>query len=154
VVANNSGELPVGCSVKVGGVLDSSNELNWFEWVHVIELLEGMDEVRVGRNHPLVEEEVARTDGGTSVIETHKGHSDVKGMSQVNSNCGHQVVDADWERRKTGAGGGRLLEDLDKDCAEADSFTTVIVRWHRPIAAGHPCRQDGASTTANATREG
>jgi len=75
-------------------------------------------------------------------------------MPQVNSNCGHQVVDANWERRKTGAGGGGRLEDLDKDCAEADSFTTVGVRWRRPVAAGHPCRQDGASTTANATRGG
>ena len=101
-----------------------------------------------------MEEEVARTDGGTSIIETHKGHSDVKGMPQVNSKCGHQVVDANWERRKTGAGGGGRLEDLDKDCAEADSFTTVGVRWRRPVAAGHPCRQDGASTTANATRGG
>jgi hypothetical protein len=114
VVADNSGELPVGCGVKVGGVLDSANELNCFKRVCVIELLEGMDKVRVGHDHPLVEEEVARTDGGTSVIETHKGHSGVKGMPQVNSNHGHQVVDADWERRKTGAGGGRLLEDLNK----------------------------------------
>jgi hypothetical protein len=76
------------------------------------------------------------------------------GMPQVDSNGGHQVVDMDWERRKTGADGGGLLEDLDKDCEEADSFSTVSVRWRRPNAAGHPCRQDGASTMANATGGG
>jgi hypothetical protein len=79
VVADNSGELSVGCGIKVGEVLDSADELNWFEWVRVIELLEGMDEVRVGHDRPLVEEEVARTDGGTSVIETHEGDSGVNG---------------------------------------------------------------------------
>jgi hypothetical protein len=67
-----------------------------------------------------VEEKVARADGGTSVIEAHKGDSSVKGMPKVNGNGRHQVVDTDWERRKMGDGGGGLLEDLGKDCEEAD----------------------------------
>jgi hypothetical protein len=73
-----------------------------------------------------VEEEVARTDGGTSVIEANKGDSSMKGVPQVDSNVMHQVVDTDWERHKMGAGGGRLQEDIDKDCEEEVDFFVLL----------------------------
>jgi hypothetical protein len=67
------------------------------------------------------------------------GYYPVREVPQVDSTGGHQVVDMNrYGARRELAGGGGLLEDLHKDCEEADSICIVSVRWRRPVAVGHP----------------
>ena len=46
MVPNHSRELSVRLRIKSSGVLDGANQLDGFEWVGVIELLERVDEFR------------------------------------------------------------------------------------------------------------
>jgi hypothetical protein len=70
-----------GVLVKIGRVLlDATNELAGLKWVGVVELLVPVNQVGVGGDNPLVEDQITRADGGARVIQTDKGigvHGDV-----------------------------------------------------------------------------
>jgi hypothetical protein len=110
VVADDSSEFAVCLLIEIGGVADGADKLDGFEWVGVVELFIGMDNLGVGGDDPLVECQIPSGHGGACVIQTIEGDGASSGGSQVECDGGKLVIDSDWERFWSGAGRGGVLE--------------------------------------------
>jgi hypothetical protein len=120
VVADDSSELAVCFLVEIGWVADGSDKLDGLEWVGVVELFVGMDNLRVGGDDPSVEGQIPSRHGCACVIQAIEGDGAVICDPQVECDGGELVDDSDRERFWSGAGGCSMLEKFDGDGGEAD----------------------------------
>jgi hypothetical protein len=122
VVADDSSEFAVCLLIEIGGVADGADKLDGLEWVSIVELFVGMDNLGVCGDDPSVECQVTSGHGGASVVQTIEGDGASSGSSQVECDGGKLVIDPDREWFWARAGRGSMLEQFDGYGGEADSL--------------------------------